>query len=109
MACRSYGQLLLPAIRQQFNEKLEMPLEPENERQESHKRALTDANEERYEEINEVRNNETIRFSEVAPDPEIEKESQESPFSHSKAVFLLKVMTALLLMLLAIEAILYLI
>ena len=113
MACRSYGQLLLPAIKQQFNEKLEMPLKPENGRQESHERALTDANEERYEqtneEINEVRNNEPIRFSEVAPDPEIEKESQESPFIHSKAVFLLKVMTALLLMLLAIEAILYLI
>ncbi len=113
MACRSYGQLLLPAIKQQFNEKLEMPLKPENGRQESHERALTDANEERYEqtneEINEVRNNEQIRFSEVAPDPEIEKESQESPFIHSKAVFLLKVMTALLLMLLAIEAILYLI
>jgi hypothetical protein len=113
MACRSYGQLLLPSIEQQFNEKLEMTLKPENGRQESHERALTDANEERYEqtneEINEVRNNEPIRFSEVAPDPEIEKESQESPFIHSKAVFLLKVMTALLLMLLAIEAILYLI
>ena len=92
---------------------MEMPLKPEGERQESHERALTDANEERSketnDEINEERNNEPIEFSEAAPDPEIEKEAQESPFSHSKAVFLLKVLTALLVMLLAIEAILYLI
>jgi tetratricopeptide (TPR) repeat protein len=109
MACKSYGQLLLPAIRQQFNEKLEMPLKPEEERHEPHERAFSEANEERYEEKSEERNNEPIEFSEAAPDPEIEKEAQESPFSHSKAVFLLKVLTALLVMLLAIEAILYLI
>ena len=109
MACKSYGQLLLPAIRQQFNAKKEMPPKPEGERQKSHERALTDANEERYKETNEEQNNEPIKFSEVVLDTEIEKESQESPFSRSKAVFLLKVMTALLLMLLAIEAILYLI
>ena len=54
-------------------------------------------------------NNEQLEFSEAVNDPEIEKESQESPFSRSKALFLLKVMTTLLLMLLAIEAILYLI
>jgi hypothetical protein len=109
LACKSYGQLLLPAIRQQLNEKLEMPLKSEDERQESHEGALRDANEETNEEINEERNNEPIKFREAAHDTEIEKEPQESPFSHSKAVFLLKVMTALLLMLLAIEAILYLI
>jgi hypothetical protein len=49
MACKSYGQLLLPAGRRQFNEKLEMPPKPEGEAK-SHERALTDANEERYKE-----------------------------------------------------------
>ena len=48
-------------------------------------------------------------FCEAPPDPEIEKRAQESPFSRSNAVVLLKVLTALLVMLLAIEAILYLI
>jgi hypothetical protein len=48
-------------------------------------------------------------FHEAPPDPEIEKRTQKSPFSRSNAVFLLKVLTALLAMLLAIEAILYLI
>ena len=105
LACKSYGQLLLPPIRQQFRESKEMPLKPEDGREEPHERALTDANEVR----NEVLNNEQLEFCEAAQDPEIEIEPQESPFSRSKAVFLLKVMTALLVMLLAIEAILYLI
>lgn len=93
LACKSYGQLLLPAIRQQFNAKMEMPLKPEDGKPEPYERPFSEAKE----------------FSEVAQDPEIEIESQESPFCRSKAVFLLKVMTALLVMLLAIEAILYLI
>jgi tetratricopeptide (TPR) repeat protein len=101
LACKSYGQLLLPPIRQQFRESKEMPLKPEDRREEPHERALTDAN--------EVLNNEQLEFCEAAKDPEIEIEPQESPFSRSKAVFLLKVMTVLLVMLLAIEAILYLI
>ncbi|MCK9440198.1 MAG: tetratricopeptide repeat protein [Methanothrix sp.] len=117
MACKNYCQLILPTIRQQFNAKKETPLKPEDERQEPHERAFSEAYKERSEEtnrdlnkeLNEELNNETIEFCEDANKPEIEKESQESPLSRSKAVFLLKVMTALLVMLLAIEAILYLI
>jgi tetratricopeptide (TPR) repeat protein len=105
MACKSYGQLLLPPIRQQFRESKEMPLKPEDMREEPQERPSKYANKQR----NEVPNGEQLEFSEAGNDPEIEKESQESPFSRSKALFLLKVMTALLLMLLAIEAILYLI
>ncbi|MEI6103548.1 MAG: tetratricopeptide repeat protein [Methanothrix sp.] len=100
LACKSYGQLLLPAIGQQFRASKEMPLaskempqKPEDGKPEPYEKALSESNE----------------FSEAVPDAEIEIESQESPFSRSKAVFLLKVMTALLVMLLAIEAILYLI
>ncbi|MGB5100557.1 MAG: tetratricopeptide repeat protein [Methanothrix sp.] len=109
VACKGYGQLFMPPIRQQFDAKKEMPLKPEDERQELHERAYPEANEEKSEEIDEDLNNETIEFFKAANNPEIEKESQESPFSNSKAVFLLKVMTVLLVILLAIEAILYLI
>ncbi|MCK9566645.1 MAG: tetratricopeptide repeat protein [Methanothrix sp.] len=109
VACKGYGQLFMPAIRQQFDAKKEMPLKPEDERQEPHERTFPEANEEKSEEIDEDLNNETIEFFKAANNPEIEKESQESPFSSSKAVFLLKVMTVLLVILLAIEAILYLI
>ena len=49
------------------------------------------------------------KFSEAPLDPEIEKRTQKSPFSRSNAVVLLNVLTALLVILLAIEAILYLI
>jgi tetratricopeptide (TPR) repeat protein len=93
LACKSYGQLLLPAIGQQFRASKEMPLNHEDGKPEPYEKAISESNE----------------FSEAVPDAEIEIESQESPFSRSKAVFLLKVMTALLVMLLAIEAILYLI
>ncbi|MFZ2470587.1 MAG: tetratricopeptide repeat protein [Methanothrix sp.] len=113
VACKGYGQLFMPASRQQFNAKVEKPEKPADERQEPHKRAFSEANEEisqeTNKEIDEDLNNETIEFFEAANNPEIEKESQESPLSSSKSVFLLKVMTALLVMLLAIEAILYLI
>jgi tetratricopeptide (TPR) repeat protein len=144
IACKSSGQLLLPANRQPPERQLhsvkkEMPLKPEYGKHESYERKFPEANEETSEERNEERNkdgnNEQIEvlgdegydhdhgeqpqvagiedtgpeFSEAAPDPEIEKEVQESPFSHSKVVVLLKAMTTLLVMLLAIEAILYLI
>jgi len=117
VACKNSGQLLLPPKRQQFNAKKEMPLKPEDE----------ERNKERnYEPIEELgnldydqRHHESLQeagieeegpeFSEAPPDPEIEKVAQESPFSRSKAIFLLKAMSALLVMLLATEAILYLI
>ena len=119
--------------------KREMPIKPEYGRHESYERAFSEANEEtneeRNEDANKEGNNEQIKvlvdqdydqnreeqpreagiedagpeFSSAAPDPEIEKDVKESPISHSKAIILLKAMTALLVMLLAIEAILYLI
>jgi tetratricopeptide (TPR) repeat protein len=109
MACKGYGQLLLPAVRQQFNANREKHLEPEDKRQDARKEPFSQAGEERHEKINEERNNEPAEFSEAATAPEIEKESPESSFGRSKAIFLLKFMMALLVMLLAIEAILYLI
>ena len=78
LACKSSGQLLLPAIMQHFDEK--------DERQEPHERTIPEASEVRSEAV-----------------------AQESPFGYSRSVFLLKAMTVLLVMLLAIEAILYLI
>ncbi len=111
VACKSCCQLLLPTIKQQFDQKKEfnenkqMPQEPEGEREVQHTVTFTDADED----IKEEQNNDAIKFSEAFRKPEIERESQESPLINTKAVFLLKVMTALLVMLLAIEAILYLI
>jgi hypothetical protein len=108
-----------------------MPLIQEDRRQESHEKAFPGANEERDEEPIDVLGDQGgdqdydldqedqlqkagieyagPEFSEAPTDPEIEKEAQESLFSNSKAIFLLKALTALLVMLLAIEAILYLI
>ncbi len=109
MACKGYGQLLLSPIRQQLSADNEMPWIPEDVRQEPQERASTNAKEERYEEIKDERNNEPSQFCEAAKALEVEKEYPESSTGLSKAVFLLKIMTALLVMLLAIEAILYLI
>jgi hypothetical protein len=116
MACKGYGQLLTPPIRQQFCANNEMPQEPEDVMHEPQEEASTDATQERYKEIkNEERseektddgNNKPADFFEAAKAPEIEKESLESSLGLFKAVFLLKVMTVLLVMLLAIEAIIY--
>jgi hypothetical protein len=93
-----------------------MPQEPEDAMQKPQEEASTDAaqekykeikDEERYEEKADEGTNELTEFFEAAKAPEIEKESLESSFGLSKAVFLLKVMTVLLVMLLAIEAIIY--
>ncbi len=105
VACKSCSQLLSPTIRQQFDENKQMPLEPEDEREEQHVVTFSDADEK----IEEEQNNEQREFFEAVNNPEIEKVSPESPIINSKAVFLLKAMAALLVMLLAIEAILYLI
>ncbi|MCX6672627.1 MAG: tetratricopeptide repeat protein [Methanothrix sp.] len=90
VTCKRSGQLLLPAIRQLDKRQL---FNANDERQEPQERAFPEVNE----------------FSEATQNSEIEKDAERSPFSRTKAVFLLKVMTALLVMLLAIEAILYLI
>ncbi len=116
MACKNYGQLLMPPIRQQFCANNETPHKPEDVMHESQERASTDVTEERYKEIKDDErseektddgNNEPAEFFEAVKAPEIEKESLESPFGLSKAIFLLKVMTVLLVMLLAVEAIIY--
>lgn len=123
MACKSSGQLLLPAKRQPderalFNAREEMSSKPEDRRPEPAERAFPKAShDEGNKESNNERNNEPIEgFDELdfsqphhEQDLEIEKEAQESLFSHSKAVFLIKALAVLLVMLLAIEAILYLI
>ncbi|MBN1234834.1 MAG: tetratricopeptide repeat protein [Methanotrichaceae archaeon] len=134
VACKSSGQLFLHT-----NAKKEMPLKQETKRQESHERAFPGANVEGNGERNEEPidvlgdqgydkgydkgydpdHEEQLQkagteyagpeSSEAPQYPEIEKRAQESAFNHSKAIFLLKGLTALLVMLLAIEAILYLI
>jgi len=112
VACKSSGQLLLPAIRQRFNAKKEMHLKPENKSQEPQERAFPEGNKEtNHHEVPQEAGIDDAgpEYSRAVPDPEIEKEAQESPFNRSNAVFLLKALTALLVMLLAIEAILYLI
>ncbi len=109
IACKNYGQLLMPPIRQQLCANNEMLVQPEDVMRKSQEEASMDAAEERYEEIKDDGNNEPGEFCEAAKEPEIEKESSKSPFCLSNAVFLLKVMTFLLVMLLAIEAIIYLI
>jgi tetratricopeptide (TPR) repeat protein len=107
MACNGYGQLLKPPIRQQFCDNNKMPQEPEDLMQKPIEEAPTDTPQERYEEKADEGNNELEEFFEAAKAPEIEKESLESTIGLSKAVFLLKIMTVLLVMLLAIEAIIY--
>lgn len=96
MACNGYGQLLTPP---------EVMRRPKEE-------AFADAAKERYKEIKDEEKtdegiNNPLDFFEAAKAPEIEKDSLESTFGLSRAVFLLKVMTVLLVMLLAIEAIIY--
>jgi tetratricopeptide (TPR) repeat protein len=95
MACKGYGQLQTPPIRQQFCTNKEMPEEPE------------DAIQKRYEEKTDDENNKPADFLKAPKAPEIEKEPLDSSLGLSKAVFLLKLMTVLLVMLLAIEAIIY--
>lgn len=97
VACKGSDQLLLPAIRPLFNAKKEMHLNidyGQHHHEQPQMAGIEDAGPE---------------YSEAVPNPEIEKEAQESPFSRQNAVFLLKALTGLLGMLLAIEAILYLI
>jgi tetratricopeptide (TPR) repeat protein len=104
MACKGFGQLQIPPIKQQFCAKNKMPQEPEDAIQERYKEIK---DEERYEEKTDEENNKTEEFLEAPKAPEIEKESLDSSPGLSKAIFLLKVMTVLLVMLLAIEAIIY--
>ena len=129
VACKSSGQLLLPVNRQPseyqldenqpeerqpFHEKKDMPLKPEDTRQESYERAFPEGSEETNERSEEQPLEAGIedtdpRFREAVPDHEIEEPVPESPFSRSKAIFLFKSLSVLLVILLAIEAILYLI
>ncbi|MDD1750899.1 MAG: tetratricopeptide repeat protein [Methanothrix sp.] len=130
VACKSSGQLLLPVNRppsenqldenlpdesQLVHEKKDMPLKPEDTRQESSERAFPECSEETNEERSEKQPLEAgiedtdPEFREAVLDHEIVKPIQESPFSHSKAIFLFKGLSVLLVMLLAIEAMIYLI
>jgi tetratricopeptide (TPR) repeat protein len=105
MACEGFGQLQTPPIRQQFCANNKMPQEPEDAMPKPQEEASADATQERYEEKTDENNKEDLLEAPKAP--EIEKESWDSSPGLSKAVFLLKVMTVLLVMLLAIEAIIY--
>ena len=109
VTCKISSQLLLPATRQLDKRQL---FNANDERQKPQERAFPEANEEtnHHEPPHEAGIEKAApEISEAAQDPEIEKDAEESPFSRSNAVFLLKALTVLLVMLLAIEAILYLI
>jgi len=115
MACKGYGQLQTPPIRQQFCANNNMPQKPEDAIQKPQEEASADDMQERYKEIKDEERyeektddeNNTEDFLKAPKAPEIEKESLDSFPGQSKAVFLLKAMTVLLVMLLAIEAIIY--
>jgi hypothetical protein len=108
---------LAPINRQLFNTKKEMPPKPEEEgrNKNENKEPIETFGYQDYNLDHEEQSQDAgikgagPEFREAPPVPEIEKKAQESPFSRSNAVVLLKVLTALLIMLLAIEAILYLI
>jgi tetratricopeptide (TPR) repeat protein len=127
--CRSCGQLLLPDDRQpseepRFNERLEMPQEAKEERQPPQEMASPGQQEERdkgnedgidakkdHEERapEDEMEDEGTQFFKAPRCTEVERESQAGPLIHPKALFLLKAMAGLVVILLAIEAILYLI
>ncbi len=114
--CKSYGQILLPPRRQGYSGEIATPSNPENE--------LEEANEEEnsglFEELegheygtepqetdlegagSEVR--EAVRDITSAP-----ADADEGPFSRAKAILLIKALAILVVLLLAIETILYLI
>lgn len=107
MACKSFRQLQ------------EMPSKPESRRNDPQERAYPKEGHETNDEGNKESNNEMnsepiegledLDFSQLHNDLEIEKENQESLFSRKNEVLLIKALAVLLVMLLAIEAILYLI
>jgi hypothetical protein len=130
IACNNCTQLLVPPGRQEFFTNKMMTQEPEDASQEPQEEAQTDVggegyeeikDKERYEEIQQEERYEDLKDEEKTDDsnnypedllqsvkaPEIEKESLEKFSCPSKAIFLLKIITAFVVMLLAIEAIIH--
>jgi len=133
VACGDYRQLLVPPVSRQFSGREQGLAEIEESAQNPLKEATVDAVDERYQEIKKEEKREEIKendegnawyngtdgancpndtndltdFLQAAKAPEVEKEPEQSDSSLPKAVFLLKVMTVLVVMLLAIEGIIY--
>jgi len=124
MACRSSCQLFLPPKRELSSLFAQTSLKSEEKFEESTSEPGEgtfdqDRNETPQEigiedriedEIDEEIEDSGQKFSESGPDPAgTAEDARKSPFSQSRAIFLLKALTVLTVMLLAIEAILYLI
>ena len=124
MACRSSCQLLLPPKREQYNVLTHTPLQSVDKFEESinepgegtfdqdrHDAPQESEIEDRIEdEIDDEIEDSGQIFSDSVPDPAGNAEdARKSPFSQSRVILLLKALTVLTVMLLAIEAILYLI
>jgi hypothetical protein len=112
MACENCGQLLMPPMKKQLHVSNELPQKQEDAAQKPQTGVSADIAEERYKEIKDKVNSfegmaDSEEFLQAAKAPEVEKEPLESSSSSINAVFLLKVMTLLVVMLLAIEAIIY--
>ncbi|OPY52134.1 MAG: photosystem I assembly protein Ycf3 [Methanosaeta sp. PtaU1.Bin112] len=121
IACNNCTQRLVPPSRQEFCYEKKMPQEPEESMHEPQEEAPKDVRSEEYEEIKDKEryeeikdeektdneNNDRTDYLQAAKAPEIENESQKSFPGSIKGIFLLKIMTALVVMLLAIEAIIH--
>ncbi|MDD4652000.1 MAG: tetratricopeptide repeat protein [Methanothrix sp.] len=133
VACGDYRQLLVPPVGRQFCAREQGISEPEDKSQKPQEEASLGAVDERYQEIKVEEKCEEVRekedgnagnngtngtdgvndpddiadFLQAAKAPEVEKEPEQSDSSLIKAVFLLKIMTVLVVMLLAIEGIIY--
>ena len=117
-ACGDYRQLLVPPVGRQFSGREQEVAEPEDTAQKPQDEASFDAADERYQEIKEEDEanagnssingpNDLSDLLQAAKAPEVEKEPEQSDSSLLKAVFLLKAMTVLVVMLLAIEGIIH--
>jgi hypothetical protein len=124
MACRDYCQLLLPPNREQYNVLTHTSLQSVDKFKESFNEPAEGIfDQDRHEALKEIGIEERIedeidkeiedsgqKFGESVPDPAGNAEdARKSPFSQSRVILLLKALTVLTVMLLAIEAILYLI
>ncbi len=120
MPCRSYGQVILSPRNQQLHGESRAPIEPEME--------IIGRDEGLIEELIEAparefgyrgNNNEpqeaklegvgTVAREAITDPEDASSEAQEGPFSRAKAILLLKALTVIVVLLLAIETILYLI
>jgi tetratricopeptide (TPR) repeat protein len=133
ITCGNYRQLLAPPVNRQFITNEKKPAEPVDTAQKPQEESSLDAVDDRYQEIKNEEKCEEIKWSDeanagnngtndtnaangpndladflqAAKAPEVEKKTEQRDSSLPKAIFLLKAMMVLVVMLLAIEGIIY--